>query len=106
MLKNVKTLLGIESDDLDEKLNTLIEMTKQRLCRLLQRDSVPEELEYIVVEVTVRRYNQIGSEGMEGHTVSGETVSFSSNLFSDFMDEIDAWKDEQSKGLIGKVNFI
>jgi Phage gp6-like head-tail connector protein len=106
MLKDVKTLLGIESDDLDDKLKTLIEMTKQRLCRLLKTDYVPSDLEYIVVEVTVRRYNQIGSEGMDGHTVQGETISFSSNIFSDFMDEINAWKDEQSRGLIEKVNFI
>ena len=92
MLDQVKTLLGLSDDSQDEKLKSVITLTSARLASLLGTESVPEEMNYIAVEASVRRFNRIGSEGMQSHNVEGESISYRDNDFADFMDDIQAWK--------------
>ncbi len=95
MLTEVKTLLGIEGQDLDDRLQVIINMTESRLQTLLGTASVPGSLSYIVTEVSVKRFNRIGSEGFTSHTVEGENISLASSDFDEYMPEIEAWKKAQ-----------
>ena len=54
---------------------------------------MPGELEYIVTEVSIARFNRIGSEGLSGHTVEGEALTFKDNDFDQYADDIQAWRD-------------
>ena len=108
MLETIKSLLGIdESDtDLDKKLNAIISLTTARLKSLLGGIEPPSELEYIITEVSIIRFNKIGSEGLSSHTVEGESLSFSDNDFKAYSDDIQAFLDSQEAGTRGKVRFI
>lgn len=100
MLEDLKSLLGlpVESDEaLDKRLNLILSGTKSRLKSLLGGIEPPEELNYIILEVSVIRYNRIGSEGLSAHTVEGESRSFSSNDFAGYMDDIQAYLDGASR---------
>ena len=66
----------------------------------------PESLEYIIREVSIIRFNKIGSEGMKNQTVEGESMTFDENDFSGFMDEIQAFLDTQKDSVRGKVRFL
>lgn len=89
MLENIKLLLGITDTDRDELLNLIINLTTNRLLNLLGGvEDVPEELEYIVVQVSVKRFNRIGSEGTTAHTQEGETLTFADDDFSEFENDI------------------
>ncbi len=92
MLDQVKTLLGLSDESQDEKLKSVITLTSARLASLLGVKDVPEEMQYIAIEASIRRFNRIGSEGMSSHNVEGESVSYRDNDFADFMDDIQAWK--------------
>ncbi len=107
MLKKVKILLGIPAEDtsLDERLNLIIENTSSRLKLLLGQDP-PEELSYIIVEVSVARFNRIGSEGLSSHSVEGESLTFNDNDFSGYMDEINEHKEQAGGGSFGKLRFL
>lgn len=105
MLARIKTLLAIADDSQDEKLQTILELTISRLASLLGTDTVPSSMDYIAIEVAVRRFNRIGSEGMSSHGVEGESISFQENDFSDFMDEIDTWRREQ-KNPKARIRFL
>lgn len=94
MLTEVKTLLGIEGQDLDDRLQVIINMTESRLQTLLGAE-VPGSLSYIVDEVSVKRFNRIGSEGFTSHTVEGENINLASSDFEEYMPEIEAWKKAQ-----------
>ena len=61
VIDNVKILLGREGQE-DKQLDAIVELTQSRLKTLLGSKMVPEELEYIVTEVSVSRFNRIGSE--------------------------------------------
>ncbi len=109
MLENLKVLLGIdpEEDFQDEKLNWILNSVKARLKVLLGGTDPPKEMDHIIIEVSIIRFNRIGSEGMTINTVEGENQHFTNNDFAGFMDEIHAWLDSQSKNSCrGDIRFL
>lgn len=112
MLDKLKLMLGLTGDldaDTEAKLELLIDTISQRLCILLTSDTVPTELEYVVVEVAIARYNRIGSEGVDNHTVQGESMHWATDDdFEPYKDEIQAWLDAQKDPttLRGRLRFI
>ena len=106
MLNNLKIMLGIEGEDEDAKLNLIINNTTARLKLLLGGIEPPEEMNHIILDVSVARFNKIGSEGMTSHSVEGESTSYGSNDFEPYMGEIQAYLDMQKESKRGKVRFI
>ena len=104
VLSDVKLLLGLKTED--DKLDAIVRLTESRLKALLSVKTVPEELEYIVTEVAIKRFNRIGSEGVQSHSVEGESMSFNDDDFSSFSSEIQSWRDEQANQNKGRVRFL
>ena len=105
ILENIKELLG-NPKNIDDKLNVIIELTHKRLGNLLSVKEVPEELEYIVIEVSVIRFNRIGSEGVSSHSVEGESMSFNDDDFDSYDKDIRSWLNNQSDLKKGSVCFL
>lgn len=108
MLDNLKLLLGIDltDTDRDDLLKLIISNTTARLKILLGGIDPPEDLDHIILDVAISRYNRIGSEGLSSHTVEGESQSFTENDFDGFTDEIQAYLDSLSTSSRGKVRFL
>lgn len=108
MLDDLKMMLGIAADELDQDdlLTLIIKNTTARLKTLLGVDAVPIELDYIVLDVSIIRFNRIGSEGLKAHTVEGESLTFADSDFDGYMDDVQAWLDSQKDVKKGKVRFI
>lgn len=99
MLEDLKRMLGLsgqKDEDLDKKLEWILNATKSRLKVLLGGIDPEKDLDYIVTEVAIIRYNRIGSEGFQSHTVEGESVGFLSSDFDAYMDDIQAYKDTKN----------
>ena len=108
MLENLKLMLGIEQDDTDsdEKLNLILANTTARLKLLLGGVEPPGEMQHVILDVAIMRFNRIGSEGLSSHTVEGESLTFADSDFNGFSDEIQAWLNAQTTNTRGKVRFI
>ena len=108
MLNDLKLMLGIAptETDLDEKLRLIIEGVRARLKRLLGGIDPPAELDDIILEVSIIRFNRIGSEGLSSHTVEGESLSFGDDDFKGYADEIQAFLNTQKDSTKGKVRFL
>ena len=106
MLEEIKTILGIADNALDSQLNIIITNATARLKMLLGGIDVPESLNYVVIEVSVKRFNRIGSEGITSHTVEGESMSFSDDDFAEFAGDIQAYLDSVAAAKKGKVRFL
>ncbi|MBO5789539.1 MAG: phage head-tail connector protein [Clostridia bacterium] len=108
MLENLKLMLDVPADntDLDAKLRLIVANATARLKRLLGGIDPPEELDYIVFEVSLMRFNRIGSEGLSNHSVEGVSLTFSDRDFEGFSADIQAWIDGQKESTRGKVRFI
>ena len=108
MLNDLKTLLGIDLDDVgvNEKLNLILSVTTARLKVLLGGIEPPDSMNHIILEVAVIRFNRIGSEGLASHSVEGESLSFVDDDFKGFSDEIQAFLDTQKDSSRGRVRFL
>ena len=108
MLDNLKMMLGIEpvDTDLDIKLKLILTNTTARLKLLLGGIDPPDEMNHIILDVAIMRFNRIGSEGLTSHSVEGESLTFTDGDFAGFMPEIQAWLDSQKESTRGKVRFL
>lgn len=105
IIDDVTALLGFSGEKSNKTLDVIIRLTTNRLKTLLNGEEVPTELEYIVTEVSIVRYNKIGSEGVTSHSVEGETMSFSDNDFKGYLNDIEAWKNKKNE-VKGVVKFL
>ncbi len=108
MLNSLKLMLGIEATDTsrDDLLKLLLSTATARLKLLLGGLEPPDSMEHIIREVSIIRFNKIGSEGMGSHSVEGESLSFNEDDFASFADEIQAYLDTQSESKRGRVRFL
>lgn len=110
MLEKILILLGLDSptEAMTDKIETIMELTEQRLGLLLGQTVIPDELSYIVVEVTISRFNRIGSEGVSSHTVQGESLTWSDDDFKPYLDDIQEWLNAQEdvNTTRGRIKFI
>ena len=109
----VLSLLGLEEvpDAAKSQIQTVISLVESRLEGILTSlmgekvTTVPDELSGIVTEISVNRYNRIGSEVASSHTVEGETTAwFSNDYFAPYMDEISRYA--ASHGASAGVKFL
>ena len=108
VIDKIKTLLGLKDNDQDNLLNVIIENTEQALCFKLSVDEVPKELDYVLVEVAIKRFNRLKNEGMTSYSQEGESITFNSSYFDDFNSDIQQWRADNNKNerSLGKVHFI
>ena len=106
MLDDLKLLLGIDDSDMDDKLKLILSNATSRLKLLLGGIEPPEEMNFIILEVSIMRFNRIGSEGLSSHTVEGESLSFTGSDFDMFADDIQAFLTTQKESKRGKVRFL
>ena len=109
MLNDLKLLLGLPriiSEELEQKLNLILSTTRQRLKFLLGGIDPPEEMNYIIIDVAIKRYNRIGSEGLASHTVEGESQAFAEDDFAEYKEDIQAYLDSLENATKGKVRFL
>lgn len=110
-LNDLKTMLQIKDNKRDDILNLIVKNTTQALrfkLGLKASENVPEQLDYIALEVAVKRYNRLANEGMSSYSQEGESITFSANDFDEFMNDIDAWKDENGvkDNMSGRILFM
>ena len=99
LLNRVKVLLGISSNDNTELLNEIIELTKSKILNYIDKTELPEELEFVLVELIIQRYNKVGSEGIASESVDGKSVSYEADFegYKHYLDDYIS-KNSISKG--------
>lgn len=108
-LEDLKTMIGLlpSNTSFDETLGLIISNTNLQLkfkLGLKPTEMVPTELAYIPMEVCIKRFNRLKNEGMTSYSQEGETISFNSNDFDDFLDDIAEWKKNNGAGLLTTVD--
>lgn len=104
---DVKKLL---SGSIDDKLEVIEKRTKERLASLLGVSVIPDSLEYIAFDVTNKRFNRVGQEGMSSYSQEGLSMAFPDSDFSEYQNEIDEFKRKDQEELYqpkrGRFKFI
>ena len=96
-LSKVKTALQLKNDEYDDLLDIYLEDATDALKLLLSiNEDLPQQLEHIVRAVAVKKFNRLKNEGMASYSQDGESITFNSNDFDDFKDEINQYRKDNN----------
>ena len=97
LLNRVKTLLGIT--DNDELIYEIIEITKEKILNYINQKELPGELEFILAEMAISRFNKIGSEGFSSESTDGKSISYEDDfeIYKQYLDDY-LFRIGQNKG--------
>lgn len=87
-------------------LENIAALVDARIVGRLPVPAVPKELEHIAVEMIVRRFNRVGSEGMSAESVEGHSATYTESDMREFEEAIDAWVDAQEDMSRKVVRFL
>lgn len=92
----IKPLLMLDDEVFDAQKETINKITSNSAARLLIKlkgvaKAVPDELGYIVLEVSIKRFNRLKNEGMASYGQEGESITYSDDDFAEFADDIADW---------------
>ena len=101
-LEYVKSLTGD-----NPQVEAIYSKIAERLLHRIKETEIPLELEYIVEEATIRRFNRIGSEGMKSESVEGHSVTYDmsdvldpyESAIQDYLDSLEPEPDKK-KGVV------
>lgn len=109
-LDKIALLVGGKDNVNMEQLQIIVEITEQKLLTYIQKSlddidtsdlkKIPSELNYILVETSIIRFNQLGNEGMKSINQDGLGISFDENLFDKYLDDILSWGNQSRLGCI------
>ncbi|MCD2256415.1 phage head-tail connector protein [Agrilactobacillus fermenti] len=112
-LSKLKDMLLLDTDNSkrDKALKVILDNTEAQLrlkLSLESEQSYPNELNYILLQVSAKRYNRLKNEGMTSYSQEGESITFEANDFDEFLDDIASWRKANDKDIktLGTVHFI
>ena len=88
ILERIKTILQVNNQD--ELIENIFDLVNEKVVSYLKVGKVPKSLEWILIELSVQRFNRIGSEGISSESVEGgSTVYIEDELgpYYKFLDE-------------------
>ena len=97
LLNRIKTLLQI--NDNDELIYEIVEITKEKILNYINEKELPGELEFILVEMAISRFNKIGSEGFSSESTDGKSISYEDDfeMYKQYLDDY-LFRTGQNKG--------
>ena len=73
MLLNRMIVMLVINDN-EELLLEILDITKSKILNYINESELPLELEFVLIELAIQRYNRIGSEGVSSESVDGRTT--------------------------------
>ena len=97
LLNRIKTLLQI--NDNDELIYEITEITKEKILNYINEKELPQELEFILIELAIERFNKIGSEGIASESIDGKNVSYDDSFenYKIYLDDY-IFRNNKNKG--------
>lgn len=101
-LERVKMFLGIKDNDRNDLLNEIIWFNETKLTGYIGVSSLPLDLEWIVVELSIERFNKMGNEGISRQRIDSNDLTFEDS-FSKYLVYLDEYMNKKNKR---RVRFL
>ncbi|MHC5281154.1 phage head-tail connector protein [Listeria kieliensis] len=98
MLESVKRFKGITDTLQDDLLKDIIDESKQRILNYINQDGITElkelssDLDYIVRDVSIKRFNRLDSEGASSDSEEGKSYSWESSYLDEYKQVLDKYR--------------
>lgn len=97
-LNKIKTLLSLTDNSKDEILTVLISNAMSTVCTYIGVDILPNELEFVVEELTVVKYRRLGAEGIETEKIDVLSTKYVVDDLNPFKTILDQYIDKKMSG--------
>ena len=74
LLNRIKTLLNIEGNE--ELILEIVNITEAKILNYINVTEMPVELEFVLIELAIQRFNRIGSEGISSESIDGKSIHY------------------------------
>lgn len=95
-LDKLKIALQITDNEHDDLLQLYLDDATDFLKLRLSVHELPDEMQAIVRGAAVKKFNRFKNEGMASYSQDGESITFSSNDFDEWSNEIEQWKNDHN----------
>lgn len=92
MLENIKLLLDINDSSKDNKLAYLITIAERKILDYTNQPILLAQMESIVEELVIVRYNKLGSEGLQSESFSGVSQTFTTDIPQDIKNQLNMYR--------------
>lgn len=97
-LERLKLFLGIKDTEQDALLSEIISLVEKQLTLRIGKTDIPSDLDFIVLEISVVRYNRLGSEGLKSETIEGHRADYSADDFKPYEGILSIFKEDAPSG--------
>ena len=110
ILQRIKTILNITNQD--SLIEEIYSIATQKILNIIGEASLPAELEWIATELTIERFNRIGSEGIQSESVDGKSTTYITYMYYDSNNsysgdnELLGWVDYYDFDIYSKGNYL
>ena len=74
LLNRIKTLLNVEGNE--NLIYEIVNITESKILNYINASEMPKELEFVLIELVIQRFNRIGSEGVSSEVVDGKSIHY------------------------------
>lgn len=95
VLENIKILFEIPKDDTtrDDILTVLYNYAKSAITLYVGAERIPQSLIWIAEQLTIRKYNKLGEEGIQSSNYEGIQLQYEESDLGAFQDYLDRYVD-------------
>ena len=95
ILNRIRLMINVEGRE--ELLQEVIRLVAMPVLLYIKQDEIPTELEWIVVELAIKRYNRIGAEGFTEEKSDNIQNRYEENMINEYMSFLDRWIEDNTE---------
>lgn len=101
-IDKVKQRIGLTDDKQDVMLQGIIDNVEAELIARLpiNMSLVPHDIQFIIIEIAIKRFNKTGAEGMTSESIDGRSNSYEQDDFKQYEGIIKSYFPENKKGWV------
>ena len=95
ILNRIRLMINVEGRE--ELLQEIIRLVAMPVLLYIKQDEIPTELEWIVVELAIKRYNRIGAEGFTEEKSDNIQNRYEESMINEYISFLDRWIENNTE---------
>jgi hypothetical protein len=95
ILNRIRLMINVEGRE--ELLQEIIRLVAMPVLLYIKQEEIPTELEWIVVELAIKRYNRIGAEGFTEEKSDNIQNRYEESMINEYISFLDRWIENNTE---------
>jgi hypothetical protein len=95
ILNRIRLMINVEGRE--ELLQEIIRLVAMPVLLYIKQEAIPTELEWIVVELAIKRYNRIGAEGFTEEKSDNIQNRYEESMINEYISFLDRWIENNTE---------